>query len=79
MWVVDSDGSLFGGGDAVIRLMAVFPQARWAAFVARLLPPVRRKIRKEYQRVADSRGERSQKVPDAPVTIFPPAWVRLPE
>jgi predicted DCC family thiol-disulfide oxidoreductase YuxK len=78
MHVVGVDGSVASAGDAVIRLMAVFPRTRWRAWVARVLPPVRSKVDREYRRLADRRGELSDRVPDAPPTVVRPGFVRLP-
>ena len=77
MHVVERDGTVHSAGDAVVRLFAAFPRTRWKAWAARLLPPLRRKIAREYQRLADRRGELSERVPDAEPTVVPPRWVRL--
>jgi hypothetical protein len=79
MHVVDRRGRVFSAGEGVIRLLAVFPRSRWKAWVARLVPPVRRKVASEYQRLADRRNELSAKVPDAEPVVVPPRWVRLPD
>jgi predicted DCC family thiol-disulfide oxidoreductase YuxK len=76
MHVVDEHGRVFSAGDAVIKLMWVFPKTRWRARVARWVPPVRRKVAREYQRLADRRGELSAKVPDAEPTTVRPRWVK---
>jgi predicted DCC family thiol-disulfide oxidoreductase YuxK len=78
MHVVDERGRVFSAGDAVIKMMWVFPKTRWRARVARWLPPVRRKVAREYQRLADRRGELSDRVDDVEPTIVPPRWVNLP-
>ena len=77
MHVVETDGSVHSAGEAVIRLLAVSPRTRWKSWAARLLPPVRRKVAREYQRLADRRDTLSERVPDVPPTIVPPRWVRL--
>jgi len=79
MHVVDRRGRVHSGGDAVIRLFSVFPRSRWKAWIALLLPPVRRKVDRQYRRLADRRSELASRVPDAPPTVVPPRWVRLPE
>jgi predicted DCC family thiol-disulfide oxidoreductase YuxK len=72
MHIVGVDGRVASAGDAVIALFAAFPRTRWKAWAARLIPPLRRKIDREYRRLADRRGELSTKVPDVPPTIVPP-------
>jgi predicted DCC family thiol-disulfide oxidoreductase YuxK len=76
MHVVDERGRVFSAGDAVIKLMSLNKKTRWRALVARLLPPVRRKVAREYRRLADRRGELSEKVADVPPTVVPPRWFR---
>jgi len=76
MHVVGVDGIVASAGDAVIAMMAVFPKTRWKARVARTLPPLRRKVGREYQRLADRRSELSERVPDVPPTVVRPTWVR---
>jgi len=76
MHVVSRDGSVVSAGDAVIRLMAVFPATRPAAWWARLWPPQRRKIAAQYRKTADARSALSDKVPDAEPTVVPPGWVK---
>lgn len=76
MHVVDERGRVFSGGDAVIKLMWVMPATRWRARVARWVPPVRRKVAREYQKLADRRGELSEKVPDAEPTVVCPRWIK---
>ena len=77
MHVVDKDGTVFSAGEAVIRLLAIFPRTRWKSWVARLLPPVRRKLAAEYQRLADRRSELSDRVADVEPTVVRPRWVDL--
>ena len=79
MHVVGVDGRVASAGDAMIAMMAVFPATRREARIARLWPPRRRKIAADYRRLADRRGELSEKVPDVPPTVVPPAWVDLPD
>lgn len=76
MHIVDRDGSISSAGDAVIRLMAVFPTTRPMSWLARILPPVRARIARRYEELAARRGELSEKVPDTDPTIVRPAWVR---
>ena len=76
--MVSRRGRVYSAGDAVIALMAVNPRTRPRAWLVRAVPSMRRKISEQYQRTADRRGELSEKVPDAPVTIVEPRWVHLP-
>ena len=78
MHVVDTRGRVKSAGDAVIALMALSPGTRRKAWLVRAVPSLRAKVRAQYQRTADRRGELSEKVPDAPVTVVEPRWVRLP-
>ena len=79
MHIVDERGRVHSGGDALIILFSIHPKTRWRARAARLLPPVRNKIRREYRAIADRRGELSDKVADVePVTVRP-QWTRLPD
>ena len=77
MHVVAVDGSVASAGDAMIAMMAVFPESRREARAAKLWPPKRRKITTDYWRLADRRSELSERVPDVPPTVVRPAWVRL--
>ena len=79
MHVVEKDGTVHSAGEAVIRLLAVFPRTRWKSWAARLLPPLRRKVSRDYERLADRRSELSERVPDAEPTVVPPRWVDLPD
>ena len=78
MHVVRRDGSVASAGAAVVVLLGVFPRTRWKAWAARLLPPVRRKVDAQYQRLVDRRGELSDRVPDAEAVVVRPRWVRVP-
>lgn len=78
MHVVSRRGRVRSAGDAVIALMAVNPRTRPRAWLVRVVPSMRRRVAEQYQRTADRRGELSEKVPDAPVTVVEPRWVRLP-
>lgn len=78
MHIVTTRGRVLSGGDALIYLMRLDPKTRRKAWVARAVPSARRKVRAHYQRTADRRGELSERVPDAPVTVIEPGWVRLP-
>jgi len=51
---------------------------RRKAWLARLLPPVRRKIERDYRALADRRAELSAKVSDVEPTTVRPGFVRLP-
>jgi predicted DCC family thiol-disulfide oxidoreductase YuxK len=76
MHIVDERGRVFSAGDAVIKLLSLNRKTRRQAWIARLLPPVRRKVAREYQKLADRRGELSEKVPDVEPTVVPPRWFR---
>jgi hypothetical protein len=76
MHIVDTRGGVHSAGDAVIVLLSLNRKTRVQAWLARLLPPVRHKIEREYQKLADRRGELSDKVPDAEPTTRPPRWYR---
>ena len=78
MHVVTTRGRVRSGGDAMLILMAMNPETRWKAWLARALPPLRAKARAQYERTAARRSELSAKVPDAEVTVIEPRWVRLP-
>ena len=78
MHIVDTMGRVHSAGAAVVLLLSLNRKTRRQAWLARLLPPVRRKIAREYQRLADRRGELSERVPDVPPTTVRPGWVRLP-
>jgi len=77
MHVVSRRGRVASAGDAVIALMAASPATRKQAWLTRAIPSRRRKVAADYQRTADRRGELSEKVPDAAVTVVEPRWVRL--
>lgn len=78
MHIVDVHGRVHSAGDAVILLLSLSkrPKLRLQALLARLLPPVRRRIHREYQRLADRRGELSAEVEDAAAISRPPRWYR---
>lgn len=78
MHVVDVRGRVHSAGDAVVVLLSLSSKTRWKAVAARLLPPVRRKVDREYRRLAARRGELSDRVRDVPPTHVPPRWTRLP-
>lgn len=50
---------------------------RLQMLLARLLPPVRNTIEREYQRLADRRGELSERVDDVEPTTVRPTWTKL--
>jgi predicted DCC family thiol-disulfide oxidoreductase YuxK len=77
MHVVDTRGRVKSAGDAVIALMALSPKTRRKAWLVRALPPLRKKVRAQYQRTADRRSELSERVPDAAVTVVEPRWVHI--
>jgi len=79
MHVVDTRGRVHSAGRAVIVLMSINPsrKMRLQAWLARVLPPVRRRIEREYQRLAARRGELSERVEDVPPTVRPPRWTRI--
>ncbi len=78
MHVVDTRGRVRSAGDAVILLMSLNAsrKVRLQAWLARLLPPVRRTIHREYQKLADRRGELSERVEDVAAVTRPPRWYR---
>ena len=78
MHIVDVHGRVHSAGDAVIVLMSVNKsrKVRMQAWLARLLPPVRNKIEREYRRLADRRGELSERVEDVEPISRPPRWYR---
>ena len=78
MHIVDERGRVHSGGDALIILMAMQPATRRRARLARVWPPLRRKIREEYVALAARRGELSDRVGDVATTSVPPRWTRLP-
>jgi len=78
MHVVRRDGSVASAGAGMIELMALSPATRRRARLARLWPPLRRRIEAEYHQLADRREELSARVPDTPPTVVRPKWVRLP-
>jgi predicted DCC family thiol-disulfide oxidoreductase YuxK len=77
MHIVRPGGTVVSAGDAVIDLLALSPKTRWQAWAARLLPPLRKKIDREYRKLADRRGELSARVEDAEPVVVPPRWVHL--
>lgn len=77
MHVVDPRGRVHSAGDAVVVLLGLDPKTRWQAILARLLPPMRRKIHREYLKLAARRDVLSEKVPDVPPTVVRPRWTRL--
>lgn len=76
MHIVDPDGAITSAGDAVVRLLAVFPRSRPVSWAARLLPPLRARIARQYEDLAARRGELAHTVPDAEPTVVRPAWVK---
>jgi predicted DCC family thiol-disulfide oxidoreductase YuxK len=78
MHIVDEWGRVFSAGDAVIKLLWVDPTTRGKARLARWVPFLRRKVDREYQRLADRRGELSQRVADVEPTTVRPRWTDLP-
>ena len=77
MHMVSTRGRVRSGGDAMLALMALNPKTRRKAWLARALPPLRRRARVQYEQLAARRSELSAKVPDAEVTVVEPRWVRL--
>lgn len=78
MHIVDVHGRVHSAGDAVILLLSVNKRrtVRMQAWLARLFPPLRRKIRREYQKLADRRGELAGTVDDVAAISRPPRWYR---
>jgi hypothetical protein len=78
MHIVDVRGRVHSAGDAVIVLLSLNKsrKVRLQAWVARRFPPARRKIAREYQKLADRRAELSDRVPDVEAISVPPRWYR---
>ena len=78
MHIVDTHGRVHSAGDAVILLLSLnrSRKLRFQALLARLLPPIRKKIHREYQKLAARRGELSAKVDDVEAIARPPRWYR---
>lgn len=78
MHIVDVHGRVHSAGDAVILLLSLSSswKVRLQAWLARLLPPIRKKIHREYQKLADRRGELSDRVEDVEAISRPPRWYR---
>ena len=78
MHLVDTNGRVHSAGDAVILLLSLSTsrKLRFQALLARVLPPIRKKIHREYQKLADRRGELSAKVDDVEAISRPPRWYR---
>lgn len=64
MHVVLPDGRVRSAGDAVIELMKLSWRTLPAALAATVLPPLRNRIRRDYERLASRRGELSGRVDD---------------
>ena len=79
MHIVDTRGRVHSAGRAVIVLLSITgtPKQRLQMWLARLLPPVRNKIEREYQRLAARRGELSDRVEDVPPTVRRPRWTKI--
>lgn len=77
MHVVDEHGRVHSAGRAVVVLLGLNRRTRWKARLARLLPPVMRKVEREYQALASRRGELAETVDDVEPTVVPPRWTRL--
>ena len=77
MHIVDTRGRVHSAGRAVIVLLSLNRKTRVQAWLARLLPPVRNRIEREYQRLAARRGELSERVEDVPPTEVRPRWTKI--
>jgi len=77
MHVVDTRGREHSAGAAVIVLLSLNKKTRWKTRLARLLPPVRRRIERDYQHLAARRDELSAKVPDVEPTTVRPRFARM--
>ena len=75
MHVVRRDGTVRSAGDGVIELMTLSWRTRPMAWAARLLPPLRKRIQRDYERLASRRGELSDRVDDATPIVDPPHLV----
>lgn len=78
MHIVDERGRVHSGGDALVILMAMQPATRRRARLAKVWPPLRRRIRAEYVALAAKRDVLSGRVEDVAPTHVPPRWTRLP-
>ena len=78
MHIVDTRGRVHSAGRAVMLLLSVTGtrSQRFQMLLARVLPPLRNKIEREYQRLASRRGELSARVEDVPAVSRPPRWYR---
>ena len=72
MHVVRRDGSVRSAGAAVLELMKLSPGTRVVSWVARVVPPLRHRIDRDYARLASRRGELSERVPDVEPIEIPP-------
>ena len=72
MHVVRRDGSVRSAGAAVLELMKLSPATRVASWLARVVPPMRHRIDRDYARLASRRGELSERVPDVEPIVIPP-------
>jgi predicted DCC family thiol-disulfide oxidoreductase YuxK len=78
MHIVDTRGRVHSAGRAVMLLLSLTGtrKQRFQMRLARLFPPLRNKIEREYQRLASRRGELSERVDDVPPVSRPPGWYR---
>lgn len=72
MHVVRKSGDVRSAGDAVIELMKCAPRTWPVAMAASVLPPMRSRIRRDYERLASRRGELSDRVEDHEPIVDPP-------
>ena len=72
MHIVLRDGSVRSAGAAVIEMMKLSWRTRPVAFAAQVLPPMRARIQRDYERLASRRGELSARVEDHVPIVDPP-------
>lgn len=77
MHVVDVHGKVHSAGAGVIVLLSLNRRTRLQAVAAKLLPPVRWKVEREYRRLAARRDDPTLQVPDVEPTEVRPRWTRL--
>ncbi len=54
MYVVEENGTMYAGGDAMLRVMEEYPGWRWLAWIGKL-PGIRQCVRVGYRLIANNR------------------------
>lgn len=72
MHIVLRDGTVRSAGDAVIEMMKLSWRTRPAALAAQVVPSMRARVRRDYERLASRRGELSARVEDHVPIVDPP-------